>query len=118
MILPQETSVRSFYFKKKAFDELKQAYYEQIVSLVDGGVDILLIETIFDTLNAKAAIYAALDFFEETGKELPIMVSFYFFLTLFRFLEPLQMILEELCQDKLQKHFTLVSCTVECLALV
>jgi 5-methyltetrahydrofolate--homocysteine methyltransferase len=58
-----------------AFDELKDAYYEQISGLVDGGVDILLIETIFDTLNAKAAIYACLTYFENTGNELPVLIS-------------------------------------------
>jgi 5-methyltetrahydrofolate--homocysteine methyltransferase len=52
------------------------AYTEQIKGLVDGGVDILLIETIFDTLNAKAAIYAIKKFFRENGQEeLPIMIS-------------------------------------------
>lgn len=57
------------------FDELASAYKEQIVALINGGVDILLIETIFDSLNAKAALYAAQDAMEETGKELPIMLS-------------------------------------------
>jgi 5-methyltetrahydrofolate--homocysteine methyltransferase len=52
------------------------AYYEQIRGLVDGGVDLLLIETIFDTLNAKAAIYAIKKYFNDTKKEqLPIMIS-------------------------------------------
>ena len=48
-------------YRNITWDELVQAYYEQITALVDGGVDILLIETVFDTLNAKAAIYACLD---------------------------------------------------------
>lgn len=63
-------------FRAVTFDEVVAAYYEQIKGLVDGGVDILLIETIFDTLNAKGAIYAAKKYFRETGKpELPIMIS-------------------------------------------
>jgi len=58
------------------FDEVATAYYEQIESLTEGGVDLLLIETIFDTLNAKAAIYAIKKYFRDTGKkELPIMIS-------------------------------------------
>jgi len=63
-------------FRSVTFDEVAAAYAEQIRGLVDGGVDILLVETIFDTLNAKAAIYAIKKFFRETGKpELPIMIS-------------------------------------------
>ncbi len=63
-------------FRAVTFDDVAAAYTEQIKGLVDGGVDILLIETIFDTLNAKAAIYAAKKYFRETGKtELPIMIS-------------------------------------------
>jgi 5-methyltetrahydrofolate--homocysteine methyltransferase len=62
-------------FRALTFDEAVDAYYEQIKGLVDGGVDLLLIETIFDTLNAKAAIFAAKKFFRETGKQLPIMIS-------------------------------------------
>lgn len=63
-------------FRAVTFDEVVTAYKEQIKGLVDGGVDILLIETIFDTLNAKGAIFAAKQFFRETGKpELPIMIS-------------------------------------------
>lgn len=57
------------------FDELKDAYYEQAKGLMDGGVDILLVETIFDTLNAKAALYAIDLLFEEYDKKLPIMIS-------------------------------------------
>ncbi len=57
------------------FDELMQAYSEQIRGLVDGGADILLIETVFDTLNCKAAIFAAETFFEKEGKRLPVMIS-------------------------------------------
>lgn len=62
-------------FRALTFDEAADAYYEQITGLVDGGVDILLIETIFDTLNAKAAIYACKRYFKKAGKELPIMIS-------------------------------------------
>lgn len=63
-------------FRAVTFDEVITAYKEQIKGLVDGGVDILLIETIFDTLNAKGAIFAAKQFFRETGiPELPIMIS-------------------------------------------
>ncbi len=57
------------------FDELVTAYLEQTRALVEGGVDILLVETIFDTLNCKAALFAIDTFFEETGKRLPIMIS-------------------------------------------
>ena len=63
-------------YRALSFDEAVDAYYEQIKGLVDGGVDLLLIETIFDTLNAKAAIFAVQKYFRETGKkELPIMIS-------------------------------------------
>ena len=63
-------------YRAVTFDEVADAYYEQISGLVDGGVDILLIETIFDTLNAKGAIYAAKKYFRTSGKpELPIMIS-------------------------------------------
>jgi 5-methyltetrahydrofolate--homocysteine methyltransferase len=58
------------------WDEAVSAYYEQVKNLVEGGVDLLLIETIFDTLNAKAAIFAIKQFFVDAGrKELPIMIS-------------------------------------------
>ncbi len=57
------------------FDQLRDAYYEQIRGLVDGGVDLILVETIFDTLNGKAALFAAQQFFEDTGKRLPLMAS-------------------------------------------
>jgi len=62
-------------FRAVTFDEVATAYQEQIKGLVEGGVDILLIETIFDTLNAKAAIYAIKKYFRETGSVLPIMIS-------------------------------------------
>ncbi len=63
-------------YRAVTFDEVADAYYEQISGLVDGGADILIVETIFDTLNAKAAIYAINRYFTETGKEkLPVMIS-------------------------------------------
>ena len=62
-------------FRNVDFDELREAYKEQIRGLMEGGVDIILIETIFDTLNAKAAGVATLEVFDEKGLELPIMVS-------------------------------------------
>ena len=63
-------------FRAVTFDEVVIAYEEQIRGLVDGGADILLVETIFDTLNAKAAIYAIKDFFRKNNlPELPIMIS-------------------------------------------
>jgi len=57
------------------FDELVASYMEQTRGLVDGGSDVLLVETIFDTLNAKAALFAVQTFFEETGRRLPVFIS-------------------------------------------
>jgi len=57
------------------FDELVSAYLEQARALVEGGVDLFLVETIFDTLNAKAALFAIDAFFEESGVRLPVMIS-------------------------------------------
>jgi 5-methyltetrahydrofolate--homocysteine methyltransferase len=62
-------------FRAITFDELRNAYAEQVRGLIEGGVDILLIETIFDTLNAKAAIFACTDVMQERGIRLPIMIS-------------------------------------------
>jgi 5-methyltetrahydrofolate--homocysteine methyltransferase len=62
-------------FRAVYFDEVADAYYEQVKGLVDGGVDVILIETIFDTLNAKAAIYATKKYFDDHGIALPIMIS-------------------------------------------
>jgi 5-methyltetrahydrofolate--homocysteine methyltransferase len=62
-------------FRNISFDDLVAAYREATLGLMEGGADILMIETVFDTLNAKAAIYAALDVFEEKGTALPIMIS-------------------------------------------
>lgn len=57
------------------FDEMADAYEEQVKGLMDGSVDVLLVETIFDTLNAKAALFAIDRYFEKTGNSIPIMVS-------------------------------------------
>ena len=62
-------------YRAITFDTLKEAYAEQIRGLVDGGADILLVETIFDTLNAKAAIYAIHKYVEETSNKIPVMIS-------------------------------------------
>lgn len=62
-------------FRAVTFDELVKAYYEQAKALIDGGVDLLLIETVFDTLNAKAALFAVQTLFEDIGKEIPVSVS-------------------------------------------
>lgn len=63
-------------FRSVSFDEVATAYYDQVKALVEGGVDLLLIETIFDTLNAKAAIFAVKKFFQDNElEELPIMIS-------------------------------------------
>ena len=63
-------------YRAVTFDEVVNAYYDQVKGLVEGGVDILLIETIFDTLNAKAAIFAIKKYFREIGKSaLPVMIS-------------------------------------------
>jgi len=62
-------------FRAVTFDELRQAYAEQVDGLIEGGVDILLIETIFDTLNAKAAIYAIAEVTHRRGVALPVMIS-------------------------------------------
>jgi len=62
-------------YRSITFDQMVNVYYEAAGGLIDGGVDILLIETIFDTLNCKAAIYAVKSMFEEKGIELPIMIS-------------------------------------------
>src|ERR1700678_2504378 len=62
-------------FRAVSFDDLRIAYGEQIKGLIDGGADILLIETIFDTLNAKAAIFACFEAFTERGFQMPLMIS-------------------------------------------
>src|SRR6202049_1215162 len=62
-------------FRAISFDELREAYGEQAKGLLEGGADILLIETIFDTLNAKAALYAIAELFDERGACVPVMIS-------------------------------------------
>ncbi len=62
-------------YRNVSFDQLRDAYLEAARGLVDGGADLLLIETIFDTLNAKAAIFALEELFEELGHRLPVMIS-------------------------------------------
>jgi 5-methyltetrahydrofolate--homocysteine methyltransferase len=62
-------------FRAISFDDLVGAYKDQVNALMDGGVDILLVETVFDTLNAKAALFAIDEVYEERGVKLPIMVS-------------------------------------------
>ena len=57
------------------FEELRAAYYEQVEALVEGGSDVLLVETIFDTLNAKAALFAIDEYFEASGERLPLIIS-------------------------------------------
>ena len=62
-------------FRAITFDELAEAYREAARGLIDGGADILMVETVFDTLNAKAALFAIDDVFEELGARLPVMIS-------------------------------------------
>jgi 5-methyltetrahydrofolate--homocysteine methyltransferase len=62
-------------FRVLTFDQLREAYAEQVRGLIDGGVDLLVVETIFDTLNAKAAIVAIQELFEERGLSLPLLIS-------------------------------------------
>jgi 5-methyltetrahydrofolate--homocysteine methyltransferase len=62
-------------FRVVTFDQVKAAYAEQARALIEGGVDLLLVETIFDSLNAKAALVAIREVFDATGKELPLMIS-------------------------------------------
>ncbi len=62
-------------FRAVLFDQMKQSYAEQVEGLLDGGVDVLLVETIFDTLNAKAALFAIEEIFEKRNVKVPIMVS-------------------------------------------
>jgi 5-methyltetrahydrofolate--homocysteine methyltransferase len=61
--------------RNTSFEELRAAYLEQVEGLVEGGADVLLVETIFDTLNAKAAAFAIEEFFEASGERLPVMLS-------------------------------------------
>jgi 5-methyltetrahydrofolate--homocysteine methyltransferase len=63
-------------FRATTFGQLVEAYYEQARGLVDGGADLLLVETVFDSLNSKAALFAIDKYFEATGRRLPLMLSF------------------------------------------
>ncbi len=62
-------------YRAITFDQLKEAYALQAKGLLDGGADLLLVETVFDTLNAKAALFAIQDLFDEIGRKVPIMIS-------------------------------------------
>ncbi|MFN2309774.1 MAG: methionine synthase, partial [Gammaproteobacteria bacterium] len=62
-------------FRNVSFDDLRDTYHEATRALVEGGADLILIETIFDTLNAKAAVFAVESYFEDTGTRLPVMIS-------------------------------------------
>src|SRR5438132_582104 len=62
-------------FRAVTFDQLKQTYFDQAKALIEGDVDLLLVETIFDTLNAKAALFAIAEVFEQTGKKVPLIIS-------------------------------------------
>ena len=62
-------------FRNITFDQLREAYYEQAKGLIDGGVDLFLIETVFDTLNCKAAIFAVRQLLDDYNKDLPLFVS-------------------------------------------
>ncbi|MFZ0485354.1 MAG: homocysteine S-methyltransferase family protein, partial [Arenicellales bacterium] len=62
-------------FRNASFDELRETYTEALRGLVDGGAQLLLVETVFDTLNAKAALFAIEDYFEAAGARLPVMIS-------------------------------------------
>ena len=68
-------SVENPAFRGITYDEVEEAYFEQIKGLYDGGVDLFLVETIFDTLNAKAAVYALERFFEEKQLRIPVFLS-------------------------------------------
>ena len=61
--------------RNTSFEELRAAYFEQTQALVEGGCDLLLVETIFDTLNAKAALFAIDEYFEQSGERLPLIIS-------------------------------------------
>ncbi|MEI7785236.1 MAG: homocysteine S-methyltransferase family protein [Betaproteobacteria bacterium] len=61
--------------RNTSFEELRAAYYDQTQALVEGGSDLLLVETIFDTLNAKAALFAIDEYFEHSGQRLPLIIS-------------------------------------------
>src|SRR6476620_4196903 len=62
-------------FRAVSFDQLRQTYFDQAKALLEGGVDLLIVETIFDTLNGKAALFAITDALEKTGRSVPLMIS-------------------------------------------
>src|SRR5437763_10661144 len=62
-------------FRAVSFDQLRQTYFDEAEALLEGGVDLLILETIFDTLNGKAALFAISDAFEKTGRTVPLMIS-------------------------------------------
>src|ERR1700747_2375537 len=62
-------------FRAVSFDQLRQTYFDQAKALVEGGVDLLIVETIFDTLNGKAALFAITDALEKTGRNVPLVIS-------------------------------------------
>jgi 5-methyltetrahydrofolate--homocysteine methyltransferase len=62
-------------FRAVNFDQLRQTYFDQVSALIEGGVDLLAVETVFDTLNAKAALFAIAELFEKTGNKIPLLIS-------------------------------------------
>src|SRR5881394_3132195 len=62
-------------FRAVSFDQLRQTYFDEAKALLEGGVDLLIVETIFDTLNGKAALFAITDALEKTGRRVPLMIS-------------------------------------------
>jgi 5-methyltetrahydrofolate--homocysteine methyltransferase len=62
-------------FRAVSFDQLRQTYFDEARALLEGGVDLLIVETIFDTLNGKAALFAITDALEKTGRNVPLMIS-------------------------------------------
>lgn len=69
------TKVEDASYRGTTFDEMEKSYFEQVAGLVEGGVDILLPETVIDTLNLKACLFAISRYFEESGKRVPVMIS-------------------------------------------
>ena len=62
-------------FRAVSFDQLRQTYFDQATALLEGGVDLLIVETVFDTLNAKAALFAIAEVFKKSAKKVPLMIS-------------------------------------------
>src|ERR1700682_6530016 len=62
-------------FRAVSFDQLRQTYFDQAKALLEGDVDLLIVETVFDTLNAKAALFAISEAFEKSGRKVPLMIS-------------------------------------------